>query len=149
MAHERNKENLGRKTLELSHCLEAKPGLSLRSICVPVALVGELELRVSSFGNGCMRMSGGVELCFHHVHMSVGKIINPTGMIKIKMSDDDMANILGIKTEASDLGDGGFFFTQRRAEEISKKAIDAFTWLLNILRSQTRVDENESFFGFD
>lgn len=78
----------------------------------------------------------------------MGEIIQPTGMIKVKMRQKNMPDISRIMAQPLDLPDHCHFPSKFRAEEAEEKPAQACMGRGYIPQSQAGIDQYQARIGF-
>lgn len=133
-----------RHAIQGMNAVEPEPGFALaRIVDFPVLSGPPLLWAISLPVQPGFLHNGIITFGLHHVDARPGKIIQPAGVVEIKVRQHDMPNIARIKPKPLDLPDCRQFLPEIRAHKPKKEFAEAGMRMRYVLQTKTGIHQDK------
>lgn len=89
-------------------------------------------------------IGGRIPLAIEDMDRCLREILDPAGVIEVKMREDDVANVLGLEPLRFDLAPGRIVVPQLDAVGDEEKPAQALPHAVNVAQTEALVDQHEA-----
>ena len=94
------------------------------------------------------RVHRGLQLAPEHVHLSLGKVGQPAGVVDVEVRGDDVAYVAGREAQRAYLFDRRLALARLRCEQRVEDQPE-LARVAHVIETEARVDQDESFGSLD
>ena len=138
-----DEENLRWQAFQPAHRFEAKPPLAVGAILSPPGIMLSLRASVAVSLRELPGRERGFELGPVNVDEGVRKIGEAARVIQVQVSDHDVPDVPGRKTQGSDSRERGFCGIQPRVHDLQKGPSQALPVIREIRRAESGINKDQ------
>jgi len=144
MSGKRDHEDFRWQALQFPYALEPEPWLAGHDILMPRSAITPLLRTKPAPGQEAALFTRSLCFRLEEMHGSLREIIQGTGMIEIKMGQDDVPHVLGSETETADLGDRCHLRVEINVVQGSEKSGYSAARVADVTGAETGVDQYQA-----
>ncbi len=147
VAEQRHEHDLGLYAGQYAHALKAEPVVAFGPVLDPFRAVRPVHGDVAlAFAQA--RFQRGPQLRREHVHLGLGEVRQPAGVVDVEMRSDDLADVARIEAERAHLLDRRLGLARLRSEERVEDQPE-LARVAHVVEPEARIDQDEPVGALD